>query len=151
MGRRRAGYRELRLGKPAHSSSGYGAIAQLGERVLCKHEVVGSIPSGSTSLRSRERVRLSRRSSTGAGGLVAASFGLANRTAVRNWICRNHNRPRKHRFACRCPHQDAWCVISDIVKRRSIQVGSCKQLHDPSLSPDHFGARCRRETKASCK
>jgi hypothetical protein len=27
----------------------YGAIAQLGERVLCKHEVVGSIPSGSTS------------------------------------------------------------------------------------------------------
>ena len=31
--------------------SGNGAIAQLGERVLCKHEVVGSIPSGSTSLR----------------------------------------------------------------------------------------------------
>ena len=31
-----------------HSSSGNGAIAQLGERVLCKHEVVGSIPSGST-------------------------------------------------------------------------------------------------------
>jgi hypothetical protein len=27
---------------------GDGAIAQLGERVLCKHEVVGSIPSGST-------------------------------------------------------------------------------------------------------
>jgi hypothetical protein len=26
-----------------------GAIAQLGERVLCKHEVVGSIPTGSTS------------------------------------------------------------------------------------------------------
>jgi hypothetical protein len=25
-----------------------GAIAQLGERVLCKHDVVGSIPSGST-------------------------------------------------------------------------------------------------------
>jgi hypothetical protein len=31
--------------------SGYGAIAQLGERMLCKHEVVGSIPSGSTTLR----------------------------------------------------------------------------------------------------
>ena len=28
-----------------------GAIAQLGERVLCKHEVVGSIPIGSTILR----------------------------------------------------------------------------------------------------
>ena len=25
-----------------------GGIAQLGERVLCKHEVVGSIPSAST-------------------------------------------------------------------------------------------------------
>ena len=25
-----------------------GGVAQLGERVLCKHEVVGSIPSGST-------------------------------------------------------------------------------------------------------
>jgi hypothetical protein len=28
-----------------------GAIAQLGERLLCKQEVVGSIPSGSTNFR----------------------------------------------------------------------------------------------------
>ena len=27
----------------------FGAIAQLGERLLCKQEVVGSIPSGSTN------------------------------------------------------------------------------------------------------
>jgi hypothetical protein len=27
---------------------GLGALAQLGERVLCKHEVIGSIPIGST-------------------------------------------------------------------------------------------------------
>ena len=33
-----------------------GAIAQLGERLLCKHEVVGSIPSGSTTLRRWLRV-----------------------------------------------------------------------------------------------
>jgi hypothetical protein len=32
----------------AERSSPKGAIAQLVERVLCKHEVVGSIPSGST-------------------------------------------------------------------------------------------------------
>jgi hypothetical protein len=32
-----------------------GAIAQLGERVLCKHEVVGSIPSGSTRKSEDER------------------------------------------------------------------------------------------------
>ena len=44
------GLTELRVetSTKKHSSSGYGAIAQLGERVLCKHEVVGSIPSGST-------------------------------------------------------------------------------------------------------
>ena len=34
--------------------SSAGAIAQLGERVLCKHEVVGSIPSGSTRGRRSE-------------------------------------------------------------------------------------------------
>lgn len=36
---------------PAHmtfSDHRFGAIAQLGERLLCKQEVVGSIPSGST-------------------------------------------------------------------------------------------------------
>ena len=38
----------------------YGAIAQLGERVLCKHEVVGSIPSGSTSLRWLCQLRLGK-------------------------------------------------------------------------------------------
>src|SRR5688500_14623247 len=32
-----------------------GAIAQLGERLLCKQEVVGSIPSGSTSARCARR------------------------------------------------------------------------------------------------
>ena len=48
---------------------GDGAIAQLGERVLCKHEVVGSIPSGSTNrsraagegLRGQEVLRERRR------------------------------------------------------------------------------------------
>jgi hypothetical protein len=32
----------------ANLSQGIGGVAQLGERVLCKHEVVGSIPSAST-------------------------------------------------------------------------------------------------------
>ena len=31
-----------------------GAIAQLGERLLCKQEVIGSIPIGSTSESRRE-------------------------------------------------------------------------------------------------
>ena len=37
---------KLFCGRPSR----HGAIAQLVERVLCKHEVVGSIPSGSTTL-----------------------------------------------------------------------------------------------------
>ena len=38
-------------GMPSEARKGEGgAIAQLVERVLCKHQVVGSIPSGSTTL-----------------------------------------------------------------------------------------------------
>jgi hypothetical protein len=46
----------------------HGAVAQLGERVLCKHEVVGSIPIGSTNTKvassrmyQRNRQRTSKR------------------------------------------------------------------------------------------
>jgi hypothetical protein len=38
-----------------------GAIAQKGERLPCKQDVVGSIPSGSTTLRERCREEYSRR------------------------------------------------------------------------------------------
>ena len=34
-----------------------GAIAQLGERLLCKQDVVGSIPSGSTILTEQRRIQ----------------------------------------------------------------------------------------------
>ena len=37
-----------KVSDPVFPVSGEGAIAQLGERLLCKQEVVGSIPSGST-------------------------------------------------------------------------------------------------------
>ena len=33
----------------------YGALAQLGERLLCKQDVVGSIPSGSTTSFKQQR------------------------------------------------------------------------------------------------
>ena len=33
----------------------FGGVAQLGERVLCKHEVVGSIPTISTNKRRFKR------------------------------------------------------------------------------------------------
>ena len=38
----------LAVGAPSRASRP-GAIAQLGERLLCKQEVVGSIPTGSTT------------------------------------------------------------------------------------------------------
>ena len=47
---------------PVRNSFGYfvmalrdGALAQLGERLLCKHQVIGSIPIGSTSSKKRRR------------------------------------------------------------------------------------------------
>ena len=48
-----------------------GAIAQLGERLLCKQEVVGSIPSGSTtgSEPGGERLRPSKQFSDPAGSV----------------------------------------------------------------------------------
>ncbi len=50
-----------------------GAIAQLVERVLCKHEVVGSIPSGSTSSVSERECRAVARSDTIAEIRVSSS------------------------------------------------------------------------------
>ena len=52
-----------------------GAIAQLGERVLCKHEVVGSIPSGSTSLRADGRGGLAARPSECGSAAVSRAIG----------------------------------------------------------------------------
>ena len=42
-------------------SEEYGAIAQLGERLLCKQEVAGSIPAGSTSSPPARRRRVMTR------------------------------------------------------------------------------------------
>src|ERR1700722_19698287 len=79
----------------------YGAIAQLGERVLCKHEVVGSIPSGSTRWFGRRR-----------RSIVVISIAV---NAERQNIVRETSLRMSHPTGCAC-------VISDIVKRRSIRV-----------------------------
>jgi hypothetical protein len=46
----------VRLPEPSEPSAcrdapAHGALAQLGERLLCKHQVIGSIPIGSTTPR----------------------------------------------------------------------------------------------------
>jgi hypothetical protein len=71
----------------------YGAIAQLGERVLCKHEVVGSIPSGSTSLRWLRQQRLGK-------PIVAKAVASKLEERRRADLIGKTNRPRKHHFAC---------------------------------------------------
>jgi hypothetical protein len=113
--------------------NGYGAIAQLGERVLCKHEVVGSIPSGSTSLRWLRQLRLGRPADQ---RRLPRRSSKERRRAERRPITITTSSAKK--FTSHAPlSPEHACGISDIVKRRSIRVGSCKQLRGPSLSPDH--------------
>ncbi len=80
-----------------------GAIAQLGERVLCKHEVVGSIPSGSTSFRWLCQLRLGKpyRSE---GCRVVARKSEDGLTMIARLIAKTSS--AKHHFA-RCILRDA--------------------------------------------
>jgi hypothetical protein len=63
-----------------------GAIAQLGERLLCKQEVVGSIPSGSTSrvLLVRDNKFRVRIGPQGSGGRVL--FDIVKRGSIRKFV-----------------------------------------------------------------
>ena len=85
------------------SCSTFGAIAQLGERLLCKQEVVGSIPSGSTS---RDFDKLVRRNEI----RVRSHYGLARAKGSRELRRR---------------------VLSDIVKRRFVRMP--RERHDPQF------------------
>jgi hypothetical protein len=97
----------------------YGALAQLGEHLLCKQRVVGSIPTGSTSLRRLRLLRLGKpmdREGCRAGARKSGG-GLIARPS-------KHIRPRdntSHLLVLTGTTED--CVLSDIVKRRSIRVG----------------------------
>jgi hypothetical protein len=102
--------------------------------VLCKHEVVGSIPSGSTTL--RLGVALPRATIARLIAEVLIADKSANHKPANQKIVRENITSQGAVLHGRAP-----CGISDIVKRRSIRVGSRKQLCGPSLSPDHFGAR----------
>jgi hypothetical protein len=79
-------------------TSGNGAIAQLGERMLCKHEVVGSIPSGSTRRR-------------------PPSFGFLQALAV-PW----HRPKTRFRFRAHGSSFEHGNGLSAIVKRKYIRL-----------------------------
>ena len=98
-----------------------GAIAQLGERVLCKHEVVGSIPSGST--RSLAVLSFVRTVEEICGAVRKSPAGTGTRVPCSLW---------------------SGMRVFDIVKREWIRCG--RYLNLPSsrrprrpLKPDPFG------------
>ena len=62
--------------RPARGEAGSGAVAQLGERLLCKQEAVGSIPSSSTNQESEVR---GQKSVTARLGGRLKSIDCANR------------------------------------------------------------------------
>jgi hypothetical protein len=56
---------------PARNFEVSGAIAQLGERLLCKQEVIGSIPIGSTSnIQTRDTRRERNQQSTSRAAML---------------------------------------------------------------------------------
>jgi hypothetical protein len=83
--------------------------------VLCKHEVVGSIPSGSTSLRWLRQLRLGEPDRSEGCRVVA-------RKSEGGLSARPNNIVRETSLRTRLSGWTAACVISDIVKRRSIRV-----------------------------
>src|SRR6185437_15561242 len=91
-----------------------GAIAQLGERLLCKQEVVGSIPSGSTSLRRTAASAWQAALRTAKVARQGFSEGGLTEELVRENLIR----------ACNASRPRAVCmrVLSDIVKRRSFRA-----------------------------
>jgi hypothetical protein len=67
-------------------ANGRGAIAQLGERLLCKQEVAGSIPAGSTTL-TTSRPNQHERAMTGSSsrdGFALIARCLAHRVLFNN-------------------------------------------------------------------
>ena len=116
-------------------SSG-GAIAQLGERVLCKHEVVGSIPSGST-IREGTDGGLGGLKEDGTPPSTASilsmrfiSFARALKRAL--WRGRPEGRRRTQTVLRR---SFSGLSISDIVKRKRIR------------SRAGWARRCRRAVR----
>ena len=93
-----------------------GAIAQLGERVLCKHEVVGSIPSGSTnrSAEDGER-RTDRRSRRRVSGSTASPIHRVSPCASRGAFTENDVSGAVY------PSSVFRSLLSVIVKRKHIR------------------------------
>lgn len=107
-----------------------GAVAQLGERLLCKQDVVGSIPSGSTNARSRRDrrfnhplARLAKRDPQDRRGAIARLLRWCRVEMV-----------RKKSFVKRVCAEllGSAPVLFDIVKRRFVRTSWVRKGHDLS-------------------
>jgi hypothetical protein len=125
-----------------------GAIAQLGERLLCKQEVVGSIPSGSTS---RDFV----------SGLRFDVLETPHRNPTISSAEKNQFRVRQNSRQALTGRR-AFCarVIHDIVKRkdrserdRDASCGRCAILRASNAARPQGpeGRKARHCARASCR
>ncbi len=92
----------IHLGPP-HTSA-FGALAQLGERLLCKHQVIGSIPIGSTiSQETRRGSKAAAHVSKNGQRREARPQGAASPRLTGSRATHNQPQPRdeEKRFAAR--------------------------------------------------
>jgi hypothetical protein len=136
------------------SCSTFGAIAQLGERLLCKQEVVGSIPSGSTSREARPNTSI--RASPHYGPVGSRPVGLRTRRVISDIVkrrsfrvSRGSPRPPTIRTPGALPdRQDharryvGLCLTAEV-------VGSILQAGLSNQCPGRF-AYAKRSPRAEC-
>ncbi|VVT23818.1 hypothetical protein SPHINGO361_70181 [Sphingomonas sp. EC-HK361] len=72
----------------------HGALAQLGERLLCKHQVIGSIPIGSTNPLAKRRsseaaARAAKRGQPDAVRSDGAALRLTDKSVAQSMLCRD--------------------------------------------------------------
>jgi hypothetical protein len=123
--------------------------------VLCKHEVVGSIPSGSTSLHSRSEQGCDAGARWAkAEWLSRASAREADccpKIAAPNWVDLTISSARTS-LRMRRSLQGPACGIYDIVKRRSIRVwDSQSNLRIPIIISGTFRRSRYLQGRAGCK
>ena len=95
-----------------------GALAQLGERLLCKHQVIGSIPIGSTTAQTA-RARAKARSHVGERGRAsAASFddaALPRRPTLLK-ISRDEDTRSPRNARCTGPYAALFDIVNGFLK-----------------------------------
>ena len=110
---------------------GFGALAQLGERLLCKHQVIGSIPIGSTNFASEHHAahddpRNSQAVEDGAGSGCGTAALIKIFPGMKTSVCRTVTIVR--RYGGICPLFD---IVNGFLKSMPWQYRSFSQESVP--------------------